>query len=896
MMRSTRGCCVIAAACLAWAGCRNVVRNPSSQLSRSSPPTIDIPGARADGSVLLPNQWSLRPAGKQVAVGDFPVQIAVHPSGKYAAVLHCGYGQHEVVVLQVVTGKIASRTPLAVAFYGITFTRDGQSLFVSGAADEKVYRFPFADGFLALPVEINLREAKVRGVPAGLAVDAAGTTLYAANVWGHCVDEVDLKSGQVSWEFKFSGGASDKAYATNAAAAPLDEAAATKRAEVAQDPTQSQDPFPYACVLDENRRRLYVSLWAQASVAVLDLKTRELIARWPTEEHPNEMVLSKSGEHLFVANANRNSVSVIETASGKTIEVLVAVMMGDRTPENAPRSAGDNAPDFSPAPGKDAAPAGNTPNSLALTPDEKTLYIANATINTLAVFDISNLGRSRSLGFIPTGWYPTSVRVTPNGRQLLVANGKGLISHANRHGPQPGKDAPATVQEYIGGLMQGSVSILTLPNKGAFEEQMAEWTATANSCRPKTVTRDRREAGHPIPDAAVNPESPIKYCLYIIKENRTYDQMLGDMREGNGDPSLCLFGESITPNHHALAREFVLLDNFYVDGEVSADGHEWTMGAYATDFVEKTWPLAYGHNASKKFPYPAEGNFPIATPAGGYLWDRAREAGVSYRSYGEFVSNATSTNLPNTSKVAALAGHFDPWYRSFDLDYPDARRADRFLAELSRFEKEGDMPRLQILRLPNDHTSGTTVGKPTPIAQVADNDLALGRIMEGITRSKFWPQTAVFILEDDAQNGPDHVDAHRSIAFVVSPYTKRRAVDSTMYSTSSMLRTIELILGLKPMSQFDAGAMPMFNVFTAHPNTRPYLCKPVSADRNARNLKTAWGAGASKKMDFTKEDAADDLALNRVIWHSIKGPAVPMPAPKRAAFLRVPSPKDRDND
>jgi len=311
------------------------------------------------------------------------------------------------------------------------------------------------------------------------------------------------------------------------------------------------------------------------------------------------------------------------------------------------------------------------------------------------------------------------------------------------------------------------------------------------------------------------------------------------------------------------------------------------MGAYATDFVEKFWPLSYGHAASKKFPYPSEGNFPIAAPSGGYLWDRAREAGVSYRSYGEFIANAKSTNQPNTSKVAALVGHFDPWYRSFDLDYPDARRADRFLAELGRFEREGEMPRLQIVRLPNDHTSGTSVGKLTPVAQVADNDLALGRVIEGITRSKFWPQTAIFIIEDDAQNGPDHVDAHRSIAYVISPYAKRRAVDSTMYSTSSMLRTMELILGLKPMSQFDAAAMPMIYSFTAKPDLQPYQCKPVNVDLTARNLKTAWGADASKRMDFTREDAADDIVLNRVIWHSIKGPDVPMPAPKRAAFLRA---------
>ena len=219
--------------------------------------------------------------------------------------------------------------------------------------------------------------------------------------------------------------------------------------------------------------------------------------------------------------------------------------------------------------------------------------------------------------------------------------------------------------------------------------------------------------GNPIPTALGAP-SPIKYCIYIIKENRTYDQVLGDMKEGRGDPSLCLFGEQISPNHHKLAREFVLLDNFYVESEVSADGHEWTVGAYATDFVEKSWPLSYGHNKHKKYPYPSEGNFPIATPAGGYIWDRAKEAGVSYFSFGEFIQNGKKTNEPAHSRVAALKDHFDPWFRGFDMDYPDVKRANRFISELHRFEQEGDMPRLTLLRLPSDHTAGTGAGKLTP--------------------------------------------------------------------------------------------------------------------------------------------------------------------------------------
>jgi hypothetical protein len=319
------------------------------------------------------------------------------------------------------------------------------------------------------------------------------------------------------------------------------------------------------------------------------------------------------------------------------------------------------------------------------------------------------------------------------------------------------------------------------------------------------------------------------------------------------------------------------------------------MGAYASDFVNKTWPLNYGHNASRKYPYPSEGVFPVAAPATGYIWDRAREAGVTYRSYGEFVTAGKNPGDPNRTKLPALEGHFDPEYHVFDLSYPDVQRAGRFIAELHRFETEGEMPRLQIVRLPNDHTAGTQPGAATPTACMADNDLALGRVVEAVSHSQFWPQTAIFVLEDDAQNGPDHVDAHRSPAFVISPYARRGAVDSTMYSTCSMLRTMELILGLKPMSQFDAAAQPMFRAFQSAPDLRPYDAAPARVNLNERNTTVAWGAAASQKMDFTREDAADETILNEVIWRSVRGATRPMPPPRHAAFVFA-QPKPDDDD
>lgn len=840
----------------------------------------DLPGQRPDGSVLLPNQWTLRPVGRQVPLGDFPVNLALHPAGKYGAVLHCGYSAHEIVVVELASGAVASRTKIDEAFYGLTFSKDGSQLFCSGSSGEVVHIFHFADGKLDQPSTYSLREVKDRGIPCGLAVSGDGLTLYVANLWGQSVSRGNVATGKAlgpDLSLLPEGAAAPKAPTLPAS---TDDPSITKRANQLLETTDPKSPFPYGCLLDEKKGRLYVSLWGQASVAVVDTKTFQVSARWATEDHPNEMILSKDGRRLFVANANRNTVSVLDTADGRLIETLLAELTA-------------------------SAPPGNTPNSLALSPDGERLFVANANINTISVFDVSMAGKSRSLGFIPVGWYPTSVRVSRDGKTLYVVNGKGETSYPNPKGPMHAAGAKTTVGQYIGELLKGTLSVIPLPAENKLEAQMKEWTAQAYRCLPTIQRKEdgapaediaKRFAGNPIP-LKPGDKSPIKYVFYIVKENRTYDQVLGDLKPGNGDPSICLFGEKVTPNHHAIARDFVTLDNFYVDAEVSASGHEWSMGAIANDFVEKTWHLSYGHGKSNKWPYPAEGGFPIATPGGGYLWDRAKEAGVSYRSYGEWVANGKGLGAPCTAKAKSLEGHFDPWFRSFDTGYPDQKRADRFIEELHRFEKEGDMPRLQIVRLPNDHTSGTSPGKPTPAAQVADNDLALGRVIEALSHSKFWPEMAIFIIEDDAQNGSDHVDAHRTIAFAISPYIRRGTVDSTMYSTSSMLHSIELILGLRPLTQFDAAAMPMWGSFQAQPDLTPYTVKPATTDLEEKNVKTAWGAKASQRMNFAREDAADDLKLNEIIWKSVKGADSAMPAPRRAAFVFTSKKKaDKDDD
>lgn len=818
-----------------------------------------LPGLQRDGSVLLPNQWSLHPTGTQVPVGDFPVNVALHPDGRFAAVLHSGYGQHEVRILDLKKGREVSQAAIDESFYGLAWSPDGRSLYVSGAGEETIHAFHFADGYLSARRELRLRPAKEQGIPGGIAVSADGNALYVAETWGQCVEKVAVKDGTLRWTCRLAPPQQgDMEMPTGA------------RMGTKSDP---EAPFPYTCVADEKSGRVFVSLWAASTVLVLNARTGAELARWPVGSHPNEMVLGRDGR-LFVAEANQNTVSVVDSASGRVTETLSASLYPN-------------------------APPGSMPNSVALTPDGRLLFVANANNNDVAIFDVSSAGHARSLGFIPVGWFPTSVRVNAEGTRLIVANGKGLSSAANPRGQFPGDPRPKNLTEYIAGLFQGTVSLIDLPTPDKRLEQFGAWTRTAYACSPldaNSSIRGPRPADSPVPGNIGEP-SPLRHVIYIVRENRTYDQVFGDVPEGNGAPELCLFGENVTPNAHALAREFVLLDNFYADGEVSADGHEWTMGAYATDFVEKFWPLNYGHDANKKYDYPAEGRYPLGTPANGYLWNRAAQAGVTYWSFGEFTHGGKGTSeKPARGSLAILRDHVEALYPSFDTAIPDQVRADRFIAALRRYEASGDMPQLQVVQLCRDHTAGTKVGQNTPTAMVADNDFALGRIVDAVSHSRFWPDTAIFVLEDDAQNGPDHVDAHRMPALVISPWTRRHAVDSTLYSTTSMLRTIELILGLQPMSQFDAAAQPMWGSFAGTHDLAPYTALPPRVDLKAVNTKLAWGAQASGRMDFAEADKADDIELNEIIWRSVRGADSPMPPPVRAAFFKAHPRGDNDGD
>ena len=849
-----------------------------------------LPGLRKDGFVQLPNQWSLRPVGKHVEVGDFPVNVAIHPTGQFAATLCAGFREHEVVVVDLNPDRvrIVSRAAIDQGFYGLAFSADGKQLYASGGEQEIVHVFDFERGYLvkSRAIDVSLGKDAMKGVVGGIATDSTGRDLLVAVPWADAVVRVPLVNPENKKVIPVVAVAAKQEPGKGEPPSPPDGRKEDKQDGKKPEPGKPKDPefYPYTCLAEPGGKRAFVSLWARGAVGVIDLEKNAITEWWPTAEHPTEMALSPKGDALYVACANSTKVSVIDPKTGRGLQTIHCAL-------------------------HPTAPSGNTPNSLALTPDGEMLFVANADANNIAVFATADPKTAKSLGFIPTGWYPTSVRYNSHDNTLYFANGKGLSSKANRGGPNPLVPRAQNLNEYMGQLFTGTLGVLKVPNP----EQMAAFSKTAYACSPlrdaAEVRADDAEADNPIPRKVGDP-SPIKYCLYVIKENRTYDQVFGDLAtgpnpRGNGEPELCLFPRDVTPNHHKLAEEFVLLDNFYVDGEVSADGHEWTMGAYATDYVEKVWPLSY--RGGKIFGYPSEGAKDlIARPSGGYLWDKCAEAKVSYRAYGEWINNGKKnpdgTFEDGKASIPALEGKFDPKFRGYDLDYPDVKRAERFISELKRFEAAGEMPRMQVVRLPNDHTAGTRVGSPTVRAMVADNDLALGTLVEAVSKSKFWKETAIFVIEDDAQNGPDHVDAHRTVALVISPYSKRKYTDSTLYSTSSMLRTMELILGLQPMSQFDAAARPMFNSFTAKPRLDAYTYETPKVDLNERNKPGGFGQAWLEKEAVAgradKEDQLDDLLFNEIIWKAVKGADSPCPPPVRAAFF-VPvkaAKKDDDDD
>ena len=609
---------------------------------------------------------------------------------------------------------------------------------------------------------------------------------------------------------------------------------------------------PYAVLPSLDGSRVYVSLWGGSRVQVYDSRTLALVQELGTNERPNALALSPDGKRLFVACAGDSSVWVFDASMGSPIEQISTSLY-----PLAPRTA--------------------TPNALALSPDGNTLLAANADNNAVAVIDVSNGNRSVVSGFIPTSWYPTGVLFSRDGRQIFVLSGKG-----NAPAPDP-------TDNQAGVRLQGSVAVLPTPDRTT----LAAYTRTVYAVTPyndKTRLKpSNAPLGSPIP-VAVGGSSPIKHVIYVIRENRTYDQILGDLKQGSGDPTLTMFGAAITPNAHALAQNFVLFDNFYVDAEVSYDGHAFSTAAYANDFVQKIWQTYYGARGAE---YIGEGGGlfrnpygSIAAPTGGYIWDYAARANVAVRSYGEFAQNARNAagTVTASAAVPGLANAVAPGFAAFDLTIPDVRRMDAWQAEFQTYVANGQLPQLSILHLGNDHTAGTTPGAPTPRAMIGENDYALGRLVDLVSNSVYWKDTAILVLEDDSQNGPDHVDSHRSVLLVASPYARRGVVDHTFYTTSGVLRTIELILGLQPMSQYDAAATPLYNAFQATANLATYTRIQPNLAFDEKNSASAFGAADSLRMNFSDADLTPEQPLNEILWRSVKGNE-PMPPPRRSAFV-----------
>ncbi|HZX57633.1 MAG TPA: alkaline phosphatase family protein [Mucilaginibacter sp.] len=791
-----------------------------------------VPGKmKKTGQVLLPNGWKLSPAGSWLQLGDLPLNIQISASGRLLAVTNNGQSTQSIQLIDPNTEKLLDERIIAKSWYGLAFSHDEKILYASGGNDNRILAYHIEGNKIGVADTIKLAPAawdKYKVCPTGIAVNKSNTRLYTVTKEDSALYIVDPRKRDVIKKVKLPAEA-------------------------------------YSCILSPDEKLLYISIWGGEEVAVYSTVTGTLTKSFKAGSHPNELLLNKKGTLLFVANANDNSVSIINTATGKTVETLTTTLYPTKL-------------------------TGSTTNGLALSPDENTLYIANADNNCLAVFDVSTPGSSHSNGFIPVGWYPTNVKTL--GNMIIVSNGKGFTSMANPKGPQPIKKsdksgyqqgAKKRSDQYIGGLFKGTLSFIKTPQPLQLKNYTKQVYANTPFTAKKTEMADGI-AGNPIPRKR-GEKSPIKHVFYIIKENRTYDQVLGDMPNGNGDTSLCIFGQRVTPNLHSIASQFVLLDNFYVDAEVSADGHNWSTAAYATDFIEKTWPTSYGSRGGN---YDSEGTRRAGDPRDGYIWDYCKRAGVSYRTYGEFADDYK----PN---IKVLEGHYCRQAPSFDLDIKDVKRVEIWAHDFDSLLAINKVPQFNSVRICNDHTSGQHKGAYSPVAAVGDNDLAVGQFIEHLSKSSIWKESVVFILEDDAQDGPDHIDAHRSPVYVVGPYVKRNAVIHEMYSTSGVLRTMELILGLPPMSQYDAAANPMYECFTNTPDLTPYVVKPAQVDLEQRNIADNESSRRSQFFNLAKEDKVPDLDLNEVIWKYVKGENSVMPAPKRSAFV-IQEQKKKDDD
>ncbi len=848
----------------------------------------------------------LDPAGRLIPFGtvdseQHALDCQLSPGGKILAV----EGRSNLVLIEAKTGRVLQTLHLsgreASTYSGLAWSRDGRQIFWSTTGDKKggsVDRIRVAekgaDGQFSFREWYQFARPKVakRVIPNQIAWTPDAKTLLVVlsgtnQLGGINFQTRSLRTVSVG---KFPYGVAvvgNKAYVTNWAG----------RVPKKEDFTVSSgwnSPFTNERIVGDAK----TGASASGTVSVVDLKTWQVVAEISVGLHPNAIVASPDASRLFVANANDDNVSVIDPVTNRVVETIPIILEG-------------------------GLPQGTSPDALALSPDGKTLYVAASAMNAVAVVKLgekaapaskSTEPRSRVTGFIPTGAFPGGLAVTPNGRTLFVANMEGIFSRATTNDPgnthfrlfHPNAEGkkPPTAGNFNAHRELGYVSMIPVPDA----KTLAAYTARAEANigyqlavknMKKTLQPPRKGVKPvPVPERLGEP-SVFKHVLYIIKENRSYDQVFGDMPEGNGDSTLTVFGEKVTPNEHRLAREFLLLDNFYVDGKCSGEGHPWADAGFVTDYVERhvrAWFRGYYHIILDA----------MVAPKTGYIWNSVLLHGKSFRNYGEtlgcqpennqmvswtdfynaYKNNQNPPAFKNVGTIRAMVNNASPIFPGYDHHkIPDVLRAKAFIKELHQYEKNGNFPDFMIMILPADHTTGVRQGYPTPRAMVADNDLALGQIIEALSKSKFWKNTVVFVTEDDSQNGWDHVSAYRTTGFVLSAYSRLRKTVHTHYDQLSMIHTMQQILGLPPLNYLVLAAPIMWDCFSSSPNMTPYKAVPnrtpldeLNPRREALNGKARyWANVALNRLTLDLDDENNDDILNHMIWYSAKGYNTPYP-------------------
>lgn len=791
---------------------------------RHSAPVARDARSPDDAHRRLPTGVALDPAGTTTPVGQMPLAMALSPDGTRLVLLLSGWREEGIQVVDRASGRVVQTLAQPSAFVGLAFAPNGSALYVSGADGDLVYRYDWQGDTAVLADSLPLGPHPARGhegarYPAGLALSPNGQTLYVAENLDDSLAVIDLAGRRVAQRLP-SG------------------------------------RYPYGVTVTPDGA-VYVSSWGASTVWTYAAGSDGRLTRSDSigvARHPSAMVASRDGARLYVVSATTDRVSVVDTKRRAVVGEL-------RDPPPAGPSEG------------------STPNALSLSGDGRRLFAAEADANAVAVFDVSSdsvladSARAALLGRIPVDWYPSAILAA--GDTILVANGKGTGTAPNPHGPTPSLPSSRVPRDYTLGQLTGTLSTIVLGD--ASRKALATYSARVARANRWDEPASARGARH---------YPPFAHVIYIIKENRTYDQVFGDLPQADGDTSLLFFPRAASPNHHALAERFGIFDRFFTNAEVSAQGHNWSTAAYSGDYIEKT----VSPNYSDRRPYyDYEGanrnelvDDDVASPSTGYLWNAAQRAGITFRNYGEFVVSTSELtgrhDLPESYRgdKPFLATHTDSAFPGFDLEIRDQTRVDRWLDELHAFEKSGDLPALEIVRLPNDHTSGARAGMPTPRAAFADNDLALGRLVEALSRSRFWRSTVVFVVEDDAQNGPDHVDSHRAPFLMISAYSHAGVVHRFV-NTTDVIATIADILHLGSLSQFDYYGRPLRGLFTETPDLTPYYAQAPAQRLDDRNPASGPGAKASARLDLDLEDESDDNLFNHILWDVLKGPSVPYP-------------------